>query len=277
MRTHMAALIALCTLGACASPRVADLQQGQTGWISFPTIEQRLNPGPNEQFYSLGELVLPDGAGARVPAVIVAHASGGVDNRSERWARFLRDQGFATFKLDYFSPRGIDRHSAHQPEPVEDVFAALRLLATHPRIDPARIGVIGFSRGANMALTAAGIHWERYAGGNRFAAHVALYPTCWRFADLEARPRTPILVLIGSKDDLASADQCQQVVDQIRSKGPDASVKIYQGAYHGWDGDTTGVWYHRAINRSYEMRADLAVTRQSRQDVLEFLKRALNP
>jgi hypothetical protein len=59
-----------------------------------------------------------------------------------------------------------------------------RLLSKHPRIDPERILVMGFSRGGRAA------HWsaqKRFlamhgpTGGQQFAGHIAFYPTCNRF------------------------------------------------------------------------------------------------
>jgi dienelactone hydrolase len=72
---------------------------------------------------------------------------------------------------------------AFEASPAADVagaLAALRLLATHPSIDPSRIGVIGFSRGGSAAINSA-LEPIRHAIINedlRFAAHVALYPGC---------------------------------------------------------------------------------------------------
>ena len=42
-----------------------------------------------------------------------------------------------------------------------DALAALKLLATHPRIDPARIGVMGFSRRPGCPLLSLEPCWAR--------------------------------------------------------------------------------------------------------------------
>ena len=64
------------------------------------------------------------------------------------------------------------------PSQIADALNALRILATHPKIDAARIFVIGMSRGANAAFYSA---WPMYqapvdTGGAYFAGHVAAYP-----------------------------------------------------------------------------------------------------
>ena len=82
--------------------------------------------------------------------MIILHASGGLDARNGRWSRLLQQQGYATFQLDYFGPRGVTADSRKQPTPVRDVAEALRLLASHPRVDPKRVAVIGFSRRARL-------------------------------------------------------------------------------------------------------------------------------
>ncbi|HMX16934.1 MAG TPA: hypothetical protein PK375_11630 [Rhodocyclaceae bacterium] len=32
--------------------------------------------------------------------------------------------------------------------------------------------------------------------------------------------------------------------------GRDLTLRIYEGARHGWNGEYTGVWFHRALNTS---------------------------
>jgi dienelactone hydrolase len=100
------------------------------------------------------------GAAGRRPAVVLVHGSGGVSPREDRWADELRRAGAATFVLDSFTGRGItfteeDQAQLSSLAMIGDAYRALELLATHPRIDPERIAVRGFPKGAVAALYSA--------------------------------------------------------------------------------------------------------------------------
>jgi len=99
-----------------------------------------------------GELRLPRPGTERFPAVVLLHGSGGVSGGVDAWARFLNELGVATFALDAFTGRGLVTVSADQAKlgrlnMIVDAYRALELLSKHPRIDPQRIAVMGFSRG----------------------------------------------------------------------------------------------------------------------------------
>ena len=131
-----------------------------------------------------GELRLPLGATAPVPAVILVHGSGGISAGPDMWAHVLNEAGIAAFILDSFSGRDIvstveDQDQLNSLSMTLDAFRALDVLAAHPRIRPDRIAVWGFSKGAVPAVYSA---MERFRGSfgsqNRFAAHVGFYTPC---------------------------------------------------------------------------------------------------
>src|SRR2546428_5226048 len=105
-----------------------------------------------------GELLLPKGEG-RVPVVVLSHGGGGVGRAEDTWARELRSQGIAVFVVDSFTGRGIKKFPPEtelsRAGQVYDVYQALALLATHPRVDPSRIALIGGARGGGLSLLAA--------------------------------------------------------------------------------------------------------------------------
>lgn len=59
---------------------------------------------------------------------------------------FLRGQGIATMAIDYFGPRGVIKNSSELSAPAIDIVDALKVIASDPRIDAKRIGVMGYSR-----------------------------------------------------------------------------------------------------------------------------------
>ncbi|HWK66104.1 MAG TPA: dienelactone hydrolase family protein [Rhizobiaceae bacterium] len=230
---------------------LATLSDERSGHIAFPSAtpsgpSELLSGGSPEAVIS-GTLVFPDGAGstnARIPAMVISHGSGGIlPDREPIWAERLRKLGVATFLVDSFGPRGIGSTGADQSRlplaaSIADALHALRLLATHPRIDPARIGIIGFSKGGQVALYTTLEPFRRavMAGGSeRFALHLALYSSCSIPYKGEPVSSAPVHLLLGGADDYTPSVHCARYVDWLGSKGADISMTILEGAHHGFD------------------------------------------
>ncbi len=201
-----------------------------------------------------GKLVTPqpdDGAAPRKgPAVLICHGSDGVDARGEFHAEALNAAGIATLEIDMWAARGTGRGAAARPrsvpETLPDAFAAARFLAVQPEVDPARIGILGFSWGGVVSLLSATRRWsdELGAAGPRFAAHAALYPVCWTYEtvrgfSLAELAGAPILIQAGDADAYDDPDG----LDQLMGRLPPASRALirpitHKGAGHGFDRNT---------------------------------------
>jgi dienelactone hydrolase len=187
-----------------------------------------------------GELQLPAKGAAPFPAMVLMHSSRGVEATLQDWAKMFNDMGVATFVVDSFTPRGLDERSGDQlsfPAGVVDSLRALRTLRRDRRISSARIGVIGFSRGAFAAMHSS---FQRYrtavlgADGGRFALHIAFYGGCGQYAKTTG---APILNFIGSEDDFAHPDLCRKQAELLGKLGSKVELVVYEGALHGFDTD----------------------------------------
>jgi len=152
-----------------ADPPVQDLADGRTGKIYFESVTptgffQLAKHEAMAKTVIFGTLSLPKKATAPVPAMVIAHGSGGVSNEREFWwADHLNDMGVAAFVVDSFTPRNIRETATDQTQlstaaNVADALVALRLLATHPKLDRQRIGVMGFSRADRSPFTRRSSH-----------------------------------------------------------------------------------------------------------------------
>jgi dienelactone hydrolase len=154
---------------------------------------------------------------------------------------------------------------------VEDAMGASRYLASLPFVDPARIGLVGWSHGGITALET----WARGSaapGGAPFAAIAAYYPYC--AADDAAGTRVPLLIVIGDRDDWCPATACQRLVAQAASLGRDAAVRTYPGATHAFDSVEGG----KSIDYlGHRLTPDPAAARDSRELLLAFFGRTLRP
>lgn len=188
------------------------------------------------------------------PAVIIFHGSSGVDSRGSFYSDALLAAGIATFEPDLWEARGVMGLNNRPAAPIytyPDVFAALRFLSAQGDVDPARIGILGFSWGGVMALgSAEQLYAARFGGGLRFKAHVANYPVCYGANNprivYPASPAAagtqflnhtgaPMLIQIGTEDDYDNgAEHCQALAASVNTTGP-ISVEVYEGAYHGFD------------------------------------------
>src|SRR6202166_926891 len=105
-----------------------------------------------------GEFRIAQGSG-KLPVVVMMHGSSGVGASIEPWAHQFNAMGISTFVIDGFSGRGVTAVGTNQPllgrlNLIVDIYRALEILAKHPRVDPQRIALMGFSRGGQAALYA---------------------------------------------------------------------------------------------------------------------------
>lgn len=198
----------------------------------------------------VGQLFLPPGAD-KVPAVVLVHGSGGVyPALLDFWPKTLNAAGFAVLTLDMFVPRGVqdtveDQSQVPFAADVADAFAALRLLATHPRIDARSIAIMGFSRGGTAALRVAVeriVASQRLPDGLRYAAIVPVYGGgCAGIFRLVVKPgvfaSSPILFIHGDADDYTPIGPCQDYSERIAKAGTPVQFVVIEGAHHKFDAD----------------------------------------
>jgi len=104
-----------------------------------------------------GVLRIAQGSG-RLPLVVLVPGSGGITN-ADVWDRQFETMGVSTFEMDSFAGRGIvstivDQSQLGRLNMILDLYRSLAVLAAHPRVDPKRIAVMGFSPGAQATLYA---------------------------------------------------------------------------------------------------------------------------
>lgn len=256
------------------------LADGRTGAVAFWSTSPA-SPTPyltgveTARVPIAATLTLPRGGAERFPAVVLHHGSGGISaGREFAWVERLAEQGLATLLVDSFGPRGVrstaeDQSQVSTVAMVADSFNALALLATHPRIDPDRIAVMGFSKGGQVALYTALEAFRRAAGiGDRaYALHVAFYPSCALPYLSRETTRRPLAVFLGGLDDYTPAAQCDRYVDWFRDRGSPVEVFRYAKAGHGFDTPGAPVRLNRVQSaRACALDLELELVQGRRQD-----------
>jgi dienelactone hydrolase len=163
-----------------------------------------------------GALRIAQGSG-RLPLVIFVAGSGGFAPNADVWDRQFEEMGISTFAMDSFAGRGIvstvvDQSQLGRLNMVLDVYRSLAVLAAHPRVDPTRIAVMGWSRGAQAALYSSLKRFQKMwnPGGVDPAAYIALYPPCnMTFIDDTDVSDHPIRMFHGIPDDWVPIAPCR--------------------------------------------------------------------
>ena len=182
------------------------------------------------------ELYTPRGAGP-FPTVILMHGCGGVSPNVKEWATWLRHEGYAAFMLDSFGGRGLKRLCANSSQLLPrvraaDALAAVAYLKKLPQVDSSRIAAIGYSHGGSTLLNAAGT--ERQHPEASIRAFILFYPGCAGHNRLPGT--TPVLMLLGAKDDWAPAAPCEALAKAATAAGRPVTAVVYPNARHHFDG-----------------------------------------
>ena len=211
--------------------------------VTLSTADFLLGKKDGKPAMIAGELRIPKPGTDRLPAVVLVHGSDGVGFNSGMWVDDLNKAGFATFVIDSFTGRGITNTFTDQSQlssytMMNDAFAALAVLAKHPRIDPDKIAVMGFSKGAIPSVYASMNRFQNaYASeGATFAAYIGFYTPCnIALIDDEKVSAQPIRLYHGIADDWVPVGPCRDYVARLKKAGANIDLVEYPGAAHAFD------------------------------------------
>lgn len=172
----------------------------------------------------------------KYPAIFFLHAEHGIHARKslyERYAKKAAADGYAVFLVYYFDRTGTsvaDKTTLNQQNFIawmRTVADAVTFAATRPKVDPQRIGLLGISVGATLALSIA----------TQDARIGAVVDFSGEMPDLAAqfmKRMAPTLILHGDADDVVPVEKAHKLERLLQTKNIPYEIKIYAREGHGF-------------------------------------------
>jgi len=260
MRTAPA-LVLTAVLTALASPGLAAVQHRVINYESGGIQLQ-------------GYMAWNDAVKGKRPGVLVVHEWWGHNAHARRAADRLAQAGYVGFALDMFGKGKLAAHpedaQAFVAEATKDPAvtaarfdAALELLKKDLRVDPARIGAIGYCFGGAVVLGMARSGADLKAVGT---FHGALS------SGATAQPgavKAKLLVQTGDADPMVPAEAVAAFEKEMTAAGADYRLIHYPGVKHSFTNPEAGT--HGMDGLAYNADAD----KKSWAELLKFFKTAL--
>ncbi|HEX3730934.1 MAG TPA: alpha/beta hydrolase [Opitutaceae bacterium] len=190
-----------------------------------------------------GVVILPGGG----------HRLLSIEHEGYAVAQWLSEHGVAGFVLKYRLAKEPGSTYRVEVEGLQDTQRALRLVRAHAaewNLDPARIGIMGFSAGGELAALAS----AQSGAGNSAAADLVeresarpafqalIYPGVPDKIQ-PTRDSPPAFLAAGSDDKLSEG--VAQIYLRFRAAGVPAEVHIYCGVGHGFGFRPTNIYPYR--------------------------------
>jgi dienelactone hydrolase len=183
-----------------------------------------------------GYLTKPSGDGP-FPAVVLLHSCLGLPPDRSAIGNMIAGWGYVALFVDDFGTRDLKQTcTVDFPEGVGDAYGALNYIARFAFVDRTRIAALGYSQGADTALTIAS---DRFASafvssqGAKFKAAAAFYPPCAN--QRGARLALPTLVIVGDRDNVTPAADCARLARAQPHGISKLKLIVLAGAEHVFD------------------------------------------
>lgn len=185
------------------------------------------------------------GDSAQHPVILLLHGSGGFDAGREiydRYADRLASRGYDVYAVRYHDADDQNVMDTQGRAARQDLFArrirswvatvraGVGYVSGLPTTDAKRIGLIGFSNGAYVAIGAAGLD-------RRVGALVELYGAMPSTMSGTITRLPPTLILHGDADQVIPVERAYALESFLKKRSIPHAMRIYPGADHGFDGD----------------------------------------
>ena len=151
-------------------------------------------------------------------------------------AGLLAAQGFAVYVLHYFDRTGTSQIDGmqtimrHYPAWMKTLWDTVSFVCREPQVDPERIGLLGFSLGAYLALSIATID-------SRIRVVVDFFGGLPKEMKLFMRRLCPVLILHGADDKTVPVDEAYHLRELLEKRKIPYEMQIYPGVGHGFTGE----------------------------------------
>jgi acetyl esterase/lipase len=226
--------------------------------ITAPTLA--LYPAPKDKANGAGVLILPGGGFGRVVT----------DLEGSEAAAWLNGLGISAYVLAYRTTTGADTEIKADPwrRPLQDSQRAIRHLRNHAAeygLDPAKIGLLGFSAGGQVAaihLTQEEAAYDAIDAVDEvnFRPDFSLLIYPWRVADEKTGALMPEIVpsakmppgfIVHTDDDASSSLGSALIYLGMKKHKVSGELHVYQNGGHGYGtrarpDSVIGTWTDRA-------------------------------
>ena len=199
-----------------------------------------------------------DPAKATGQAVVICPGGGyaklSMDQEGYLMAQWLAKNGIAAFVLEYRLPNG------HKEVPLEDAVEAIRVVRKKAKkfnIDPAKVGIMGFSAGGHLAASASNIPpvedrpnfsvlFYPVVIANHYTSHVGSFRNLlgkgfvqadadeFSMDKLASEHTPPTILLLSDDDATVPAAGAAMYYAALRYHGVKAAMYIFPEGKHGW-------------------------------------------
>lgn len=199
---------------------------------------------------------MPAEAGALAAIVVIQHGAG-VDTFTRAMVNRLTDAGYAAVAPDLYHrfDRSLEatakRQQLKDSEIIADVDATVGFLRKHPRVDAARLGIIGFCMGGRVVylMAAANPHFKAavaYYGGNIMVPWgEGVQPPVARTGEIGC----PLLFHFGAEDTNPSPEDMRKLDEELAGCGKEHEFHAYENAGHGFMDFTNAQRYRETAER----------------------------
>ena len=191
-------------------------------------------------------------------AVVICPGGGyaklSMDQEGYLMAQWLAKNGIAAFVLEYRLPNG------HKEVPLEDAVEAIRVVRKKAKkfnIDPAKVGIMGFSAGGHLAASASNIPpvkdrpnfsilFYPVVIANHYTSHVGSFRNLlgkgfvqadadeFSMEKLASEHTPPTILLLSDDDATVPAAGAAMYYAALRYHGVRAAMYIFPEGKHGW-------------------------------------------
>jgi dipeptidyl aminopeptidase/acylaminoacyl peptidase len=204
-----------------------------------------------------GYLAVPDSASPLPPLIYCRGGIRRVGMVRKHRIIILAQRGYAVFAPFYRGNEGGEGREDFAGEDRYDVFHAIKLVQSLPEVIPGPVPLLGFSRGALMALLAGAycrgagpiVVWggvsdlrdtyEERVDLRRMLKRVVGHPQKQADAYMQRSPvywahliRPPIMIIHGTKDIQVDVSHARKLAAALEEAGKDYTMELYDGRGH---------------------------------------------